>query len=253
MPTTLKAVRVILIIRAVIAVLLYGTAFLGLLVLMTLPAAEVEAEAGMSMGALVAALLLGILITVFEVYVIAQMGKGGPRARFLLRIVVGLAVANAVLSILTGSNPALGLGLAISVLLLAESASSKEWFRATDPNAPAGYPPAPGVYPGQVGQSGHPGQGGQGGYPQPGQGGQGGYPQPGQGGQGGYPQPGQGGQGYPQPGHPEQGGQGYPQPDQGGYPQPDQGGQGYPQPGHPEQGGHPGHPGQPNNPGPGSY
>jgi len=225
MPTTLKAVRVILIIRAVIAVLLYGTAFLGLLVLMTLPAAEVEAEAGMSMGALVAALLLGILITVFEVYVIAQMGKGGPRARFLLRIVVGLAVANAVLSILTGSNPALGLGLAISVLLLAESASSKEWFRATDPNAPAGYPPAPGVYPGQVGQVGHPGQG----YPQPGH--------PEQGGQGGYPQPGQGG--YPQPGQ--------------GYSQPGQGGQGYPQPGHPEQGGHPGQPGQPNNPGPGGY
>ncbi|MEU0241042.1 hypothetical protein ABZ234_25470 [Nocardiopsis sp. NPDC006198] len=198
MPTALKAVRVILIIRAVIAVLLYGAAFLGLLVLMTLPAAEVEAEAGMPMAALVAVLVIGLLITAFEVYVIVEMGKGGPRARNLLRVVIGLALANAVLSIMTGSNPALGLGLAISVLCLIEGPSSKEWFRATDPNAPVGHLPV-----------------------------QGGYPQPGHPGQGGYPgHPGQIGQGYPQPGHPGQGG--YPgHPGQPGYPgQPNQPGPG---------------------------
>ncbi|MGW8531449.1 hypothetical protein [Nocardiopsis sp. NPDC055824] len=178
MPTALKAVRVILIIRAVIAVLLYGAAFLGLLVLMTLPAAEVEAEAGMPVAALVAVLVIGLLITAFEVYVIADMGKGGPRARNLLRVVIGLALANAVLSILTGSNPALGLGLAISVLCLIESPSSKEWFRATDPNAPAGHPPVQGGYPqpGHPGQGGYPGHLGQPGYPgQPNQPGPGGH------------------------------------------------------------------------------
>ncbi|MFJ9556324.1 hypothetical protein ACIRPH_21120 [Nocardiopsis sp. NPDC101807] len=198
MPTVLKAVRVILIIRAVIAVLLYGTAFLGLLVLMTLPAAEVEAAAGMPVAALVAALVVGLLITGFEIYVIADMGKGGPRARTLLRVVIGLALANAVLGIMTGSNPALGLGLAIAVLCLIEGPSSKEWFRATDPNAPAGPPPVQGGYP----QPGHPEQGGYTGHP--GQIGQG-HPQPGHPGQGGYP----GHPGYPgYPGQPNQPGPG---------------------------------------------
>jgi len=219
MPTTLKAVRVVLIIRAVLSTLLYGVAFFTVLVFASLPSEEVEAAAGMSWAALVGVLVLGILLTVFEVYVVVQMRKGGPRARLLLRVVVGLALANAVLGLLTGSNPALSVVLAMVVLALTESATSREWFRATDPDAPVAQPPVQGGYLGQgyPGQ-GHPGQVGPGGYPQAG------HPQQGHPGQGGYYLPeDQGGQ----PGHPGQPGQqGYPgEPGQQGYPgQPGPGG-----------------------------
>lgn len=190
MPGPLKAVRVILVIRIVLAAVIYSLALLGLVALANLPSAQVEAEPDMGVGGLAAILLLSLALTAFEVYAVVALGKGGNRARTLVLVVVALGFASALLNLLTdASNPALGVVLMAVILLLIRTESAQEWFRVTDP----GYRPLPGGYPGQGGHPGHPGHGGHldgGGHPgHPGHGGQPGHPGP-----GGYPhQPGPGG------------------------------------------------------------
>ncbi|WP_435109032.1 hypothetical protein [Nocardiopsis synnemataformans] len=174
MPGPLKAVRVILIIRIVLAAILYSLALFGLVAVASLPSAQVEAEMGMGVGGLAAILLFGLALTAFEVYVAIALGKGGDRARTLVLVVVGLGFASALLNLLTdSSNPALGIVLMAVILILIRTESAKEWFRVTDPR----YQPLQGGHPGQ---GGYPGQSGPGGYP--GHGGNPKHPGP-----GGYP------------------------------------------------------------------
>ncbi|MDT0327118.1 hypothetical protein [Nocardiopsis lambiniae] len=173
MPTSLKAVRIILIIRAVLAVIVYGIAFLGIAAIGALGAgdpelqAQAQAEMGMGLGVIVAALILGLAITAFEIYVITQMGKGGTRAQTLLRIVAGIALVNGAIGYFTdSSNPFLGIVLVIIVIVFVEGVPAKEWFAQTNPGyvppqppyggpqhpalgqIPGQYPPAPGQGPG---------------------------------------------------------------------------------------------------------
>ncbi|NKZ00682.1 hypothetical protein [Nocardiopsis alborubida] len=164
MPGPLKAVRVILIIRIVLAAVLYSLALFGLLAVVSLPSAQVEAEMGMGVGGLTAILLYGLALTAFEVYVAIALGKGGARARTLVLVVVALGFASALLNLLTdSSNPALGIVLMAVILILIRTESAKEWFRVTDPGhqpLQGGHPgqggyPGPGGHPGQTGSTGH--------------------------------------------------------------------------------------------------
>ncbi len=186
MPGPLKAVRVILIIRIVLAAVIYSLALIGLVALANLPSAQVEAEMDTGVGGLAAILLFSLALTAFEVYVVVALGKGGNRARTLVLVVVALGFASALLNLLTdASNPALGVVLMAVILLLIRTGSAQEWFRVTDP----GHQPLPGGYPGQGGYPAQPGQGGHlDGGGRPGHPGHPGHPgQPGQPGYGGRP------------------------------------------------------------------
>ncbi|MCY9787237.1 hypothetical protein KIK06_25475 [Nocardiopsis sp. EMB25] len=134
MPGSLKAVRVIIAVRVVLAVIVYGVATLGLAAASgdrRLQAA-LEAEAGMSYGAVVLFMVIGAAIVAFEGYVLVTMGRGGSRTQTLLRLLVGIGLVNSVLNLLMGQNAVLGIVLLVVVAILVEGRSAKEWFHTTE-------------------------------------------------------------------------------------------------------------------------
>ncbi|WP_157982412.1 hypothetical protein [Nocardiopsis sp. FIRDI 009] len=134
MPGNLKAVRVVLAIRLVLAVIIYGVATLGFVMASGDPSlrAQTEAQTGMSYETALLLMVVGVVIVAFEGYVLVTMGRGGARTQTLLRAVVVLAFVSAVLNLLMGENAVLGFVLMVAVAILIESQSAKEWFRTTE-------------------------------------------------------------------------------------------------------------------------
>ncbi|MFE1077370.1 hypothetical protein ACFW31_02545 [Nocardiopsis alba] len=128
-PGTLTAVQVIFFIRAALGFVVAFLAFVGLT---AMSEAEVQRTTGFGSGGLMFFLLIGVAVSVFELYVASTIGRGGHRTRTLVRVAAGLGIALVVLNMLTGESFLLGLVLMIVVLVLNESASAKDWYRETE-------------------------------------------------------------------------------------------------------------------------
>ncbi|GAA1464726.1 hypothetical protein GCM10009603_42600 [Nocardiopsis exhalans] len=115
-PGTLTAVQVILSIQAVLVILLQLVAMFGL-------------------GIFGLGILLDLALSAFKIYVVVAINQGGHRPQNLVRVVVGISFAFALLSLLLGLTIPLAFVVALlvtgAILALNESTSAKEWYEET--------------------------------------------------------------------------------------------------------------------------
>lgn len=128
-PGVLTAVQVILFIQSALGVL---AVLLGFVALGAIDSAQFEAATGMSSGLYLFLLFIAAASTAFYLFVAFTMGRGGYRTRNLVRVVVGLGVAGALINMASGENAILGLVLMAVIIGLNESSSAKGWYEATE-------------------------------------------------------------------------------------------------------------------------
>ena len=131
LPQALSALRVLLFVRFALAVPSY---VFTLAALDGMSRSEADLDYGMTKGALAFVLLIGVALAVFDYYVAATLRKrGGDGALTLVRVAAGLGFAGVLLNAVLGRwvNAAVGLALAVAVLVLGERKPSREWFETT--------------------------------------------------------------------------------------------------------------------------
>lgn len=135
-PGALTAIQVILFIMSAIAGLALLLAVVGV---SAVSSGELESATGVSSGTFWFLMLVAAATTAFYAYVASTLGRGGYRTRTLVRVVVGVGVASALINMLSGESGIVGLVLMVVVLVLNEGESAKRWYEETEnPASPRG-------------------------------------------------------------------------------------------------------------------
>ncbi|WP_017542802.1 hypothetical protein [Nocardiopsis prasina] len=132
-PGALTAIQVILFIMSAIAGLALLLAVVGV---SAVSSGELESATGVSSGTFWFLMLVAAATTAFYAYVASTLGRGGYRTRTLVRVVVGVGVASALINMLSGESGIVGLVLMVVVLVLNEGESAKRWYEETENPAP---------------------------------------------------------------------------------------------------------------------
>lgn len=132
-PGALTAIQVILFIMSAIAGLALLLAVVGV---SAVSSGELESATGVSSGTFWFLMLVAAATTAFYAYVASTLGRGGYRTRTLVRVVVGVGVASALINMLSGESGIVGLVLMVVVLVLNEGESARRWYEETENPAP---------------------------------------------------------------------------------------------------------------------